>query len=400
MRQLRFVGPGDDSSHVVVQEIDGDEQFALSVGDDLRAALRSLPWPKAVPAAAPPTSARGNDVPLTPRDIQVRVRAGESPDVLAAEAGVSPDRIQRFAYAVIQERLRITSEARRARARQGGPEGPFVIFGEAVDERFEAHGIDRSTVSWDAVRPGEGPWTVTASWLGGDSTRTASWTFLLGARTLVADDDTATELLSDRPVSRPTPQIVDPPAPPPSPIDLDAPESAAQSAPTTSRDNVRRLPSRPDDQFFDQDAPDSPAYSAPVTPLASFFAPAATRDQDPVLPFGDDATLFAGDVAAPAELVGLDDDLAETMELPPAPSHAPLMPPAPEVGSPASIGLASAGPESGDADHPNRGGGAHANYGDGAPSNYGDGEEPDDGRPRARIPSWDDILLGVRRKQD
>ena len=328
MRQLHFVGPGEDSTYVVVQDLDGDEQFSLIADDDLRAALRNLPWPKAQPAPAAAPSSGRSDVMLTPRDIQVRVRAGESPEALALEAGVSTDRIQRFAYAVIQERLRITSEARRARSRRGGPDGEYVPFGETVDARFEAHGIANDSVSWDAVRVGDGPWTVTASWLGGDVSRRASWTFLLGARTLVPDDDTAMELLSDRPVTRPTPQVIDPPQAASLPA---APADAGNS-------NVRRLPPRPDDQFYDQDAQDADAFTAPITPLASFFAPPAADV--------DDGALF------PTPAIEEQDELVLI-----------------------------------EADEPAAGEGL--------------GPENDDSRSaRGRVPSWDDILLGVRRKQD
>jgi hypothetical protein len=352
MRELHFVEPGGDGAHLLVRDADG-EQFRLAVTDGLRAALRPAPWPRPQPidGAAPHA-----DVALTPRDIQVRVRAGELPEDLAAEAGVSTDRIQKFAFAVLQERSRVASEARRARARQGaGAESAgYVVFGEAVDARFAAHGIDPTTVLWDSVREGDSPWTVSAAWRSGEINGLARWTFQLGARIMTPLDDTATELLSDRPVTRPSAHVVEAPAP----VADDVEEAPAVPS------NVRRLPSRPDDQFFDQEALDDRASSAPpapVMPLSSFFAQPA--DETPSADaLADDAVSTATD-RLPAPPVGV--AAPESLDATPSPA-------------PAAEGLDALFP---------------------APEGAGRAAE-DDEQSRARIPSWDDILLGVRRKRD
>ena len=41
---------------------------------------------------------------------------------------------------------------------------------------------------------------ITAQWTGGESERTAQWSFNLSSRTVTAIDDTASDLLSDRPI--------------------------------------------------------------------------------------------------------------------------------------------------------------------------------------------------------
>jgi hypothetical protein len=203
MRELRPVGVGADSEHVVVETADGTEQFTLRI-DDLR---RCLPEP-----ASPPPSAPG----IPPREIQMRVRAGEAPNVLADEAGVSIDRVLLFAGPVLDERSRMADEARRARARQSTPEGQLVNFGETVDERFAAHGIDPVSVRWDSHRRDDGQWIVSAGWRGGDSERTAEWSFSLASRAVTPLDESATDLLSDRPIRPVVSAVPDLPAPRPS----------------------------------------------------------------------------------------------------------------------------------------------------------------------------------------
>lgn len=371
MQQLRLVAPSDDGTYLTVLSDATGEYFALPIDDALRIALRPthsdrLPRPMTLDGQAPPSAA------LTPREIQVRVRAGELPEDLAVEAGVSTDRIGRFATAVLQERSRVAAEARRARARRGGADGELVPFGEAVDDRFLTHGIDPGLVLWDAVRDADGPWTIKAAWTIGEVSGSASWTFELGPRLMTPDDETAAELLSDRPV------------PPRASLSAPPEHAAAQETAPASRStgNVRQLPSRQDDGFFDQEAVEAPADAdpmAPVTELASFFAPApapaAPAEHDPApqdyAPADPNApTDQIPRIEAEPAAAGQPAQSSETQ----APSDDGLFPaPGP------AVGLDELVPETLDLTGV---------------------QDDDSAERRARIPSWDDILLGVRRKRD
>ena len=209
MRSLRLVKSTDsDSGGAVVLQSEDGEQFELVMDDSLRGALggalgsaaRETPTadtPKDEPPATPvpPRTV----VALSPRDIQVRVRSGESPEDLAAETGNPLDRIMRFATAVLQERSRVGDEARRARARRDG-DGGLVPFGETVDRQFAAHDVDPQAVTWDAFRRPDGTWVVTAAWSMDGNDRQAQWTFSLAGRTVLPADNTAADLLSERPL--------------------------------------------------------------------------------------------------------------------------------------------------------------------------------------------------------
>ena len=130
----------------------------------------------------------------------MRVRAGASPQDLADNHDMTIESVLRFAGPVIAERIRIADEARRAKARRSTTEGQTVVFGEAVDGRFTAHGIDPNTVTWDSYRRDDGQWIVTAGWMGGDTDRVAEWVFHLATRNVTPLDETAADLLSDRPI--------------------------------------------------------------------------------------------------------------------------------------------------------------------------------------------------------
>jgi len=274
MRELRFVsgagGPGGPagSQHIVVETADGAEQFTLRI-DDL---YRHLP------PQPPPSAEAVTPSPIPPREIQMRVRAGEAPHELAEESGVSIDRVLMFAGPVLDERSRMADEARRARARRSTPDGQLVNFGEAVDERFAAHGIDPMAVRWDSHRRDDGQWIVSAGWRGGESERTAEWSFSLAARSVTPMDETASDLLSDRPI-RPVVAAV-PDLPLASTSTADAPTGplpfmVSEATPANHRSANHPSASRPpviverpaasEEPVFDQHAP--PAEDEPPLPL-------------------------------------------------------------------------------------------------------------------------------------
>src|SRR4051794_2042057 len=281
MRELRFVMPSEDDSHVVVEASSnvGFERFRLPITDELRAALSPAPSGSEPPADEPesrrpmPTPqvteapAEEAEAPaISPREIQVRVRAGELPEQIAETFDASLDWVLRFAGPVIEERGRLTDEARRARARRSTTDAQTVIFGETVDNRFSGHGIDPLLVQWDSYRRHDGQWVITAHWVGGDTERTAEWAFNLSSRTVTAIDETASDLLSDRPIR---------------PVFTDAPVTLTTAPPLAP--GVVAFPAQPNahtgplptrEQLFDQHAFSEAAPKA-LRPVASApsFAP-------------------------------------------------------------------------------------------------------------------------------
>jgi hypothetical protein len=262
--------------------------------------------------------------PITPREIQMRVRAGESPEELAEAVGMPVERVMRFAGPVVDERQRIADEARRARARRtGDAEGRLVLFGETVDARFAAHGIDAETVGWDARRRDDGEWLVVATWVGGESTHSAEWLFSRTARSVTPMDDAASDLLSDRPI-RP----VAPPEPT-RPVLVAAPPLAPGVVAFPPMPEAHTNPLPVVEEVFDQEAPPEGPRVLPPMP-ASVGRHTATYDEPP-LPLG---------IAEPAESIARVRNLGVSRR----------------------------------------------------------DESEDEKAARARVPSWDDILLGIRRK--
>lgn len=349
MRSLRYAGPGDDGSSVVVEAEDG-ERFSLYIGDDLRAAVSPPPAP------SPRRASASSGIPLTPREIQVRVRAGESAEDLAADSGSSLERVMRFAFPVLEERNRVGDEARRSRARRDG-DGALIPFGETVDRRLAAHGVDPQSVGWDSYRRADGTWLVIAMWPNGDTERQAHWAFSLTARTVLPADEAAADLLSERPL-RPVVQAVSEPSEESTTMPPPVEEVYDQEAGTYRRPPVAvaRIPDGP---------PADPAATPPATER----------------PFDDPA----GRAPSPAER---HEPATIDHDTPPLPLR---LADAPPEDYPDDVGVdiidVGAIDETIDAEParpPTRRGGGRGKA----------------AREQTRIPSWDDILLGVRRKND
>lgn len=208
MRPLRFVALNEDGTHLVLapdvpKAIDNGERFLVPVDDRLRAAARG------------DMSRLGQieielESTLRPRDIQSRIRAGETPEQVAAVAGVRVDKVLRYAYPVLQERERIAQQARHARVRlaDGTPAG---ALGEFMIEKLSLLDSDHRHAGWDARRLQDGSWEVLISWsVGNRQAITTRWWYDVSART-VTPADAETSAFAERPRSGQS-VIVAPPA--------------------------------------------------------------------------------------------------------------------------------------------------------------------------------------------
>jgi len=182
MRQLRLVGLAEEGDSLLLESPTG-ESYRLPLDERVRAACRGdLTRLGQIEIES--------DNPLRPREIQARVRAGESAEQVAASAGMALDRVLRFAYPVLQERSRVVAQARTAPVRPPASEQ----LGDLVEERLVGRGTDAATLEWDAWRREDGRWAVRLSWRHGDSAHAANWSLDLGRRALQPEDPAAEQL--------------------------------------------------------------------------------------------------------------------------------------------------------------------------------------------------------------
>jgi hypothetical protein len=204
MRTLRLVALSEDGKSVILSADgpdagDGGEKFELPIDDRLRAAARG--------------DARrltqidvdlGTELP--PRVIQARIRAGETPEQVAAASGTRVERIMRFAHPVIQERERIAEQSRDARVRLS--EGsPGVALSQFMTDRLRLIDSDIEAVTWDAYKSDDGSWQVTGAWRAGDKSGTTRWSFDLPSRTVSPSDAATTDFAEGTRLVRVVPDV-------------------------------------------------------------------------------------------------------------------------------------------------------------------------------------------------
>lgn len=250
MRALRVVGLGEDGKSVICEDPARGERFELPADERLRAAARG----DATRLGQIETDLESQ---MRPREIQSRIRSGESVEQVAAAAGVPEHRIERFAYPVLLERSRIADLAQRAHpVREDGPD--VQTLGEVVAHSFGLRGQDYSDTSWDAWKGDDGKWVVQLHWRAGRSDNSAHWSFHPGAHggTVSALDEHSMDLLDPNPnrqlrTVRPVTEL-------------------ARQALTVDNDNDTRRqavgavePVRPE-QSYQPPAPPEPTYREPA----------------------------------------------------------------------------------------------------------------------------------------
>ena len=189
MRGARLVGLSPDGRFVIVATESGEE-LAIAADDRLRAALRGGP-------AASEKLEIEMESALSPREIQTRIRSGESVADVARVAGVDRDRVERFAAPVIAEREHVAGLAMTSSARRRGETSAHRTLRGALAERLLARGIDIDSVVWDSYRLDDGRWSVTADYRSGETARQAVFFFDVAGRYSVAGNDEGRWVLGD-----------------------------------------------------------------------------------------------------------------------------------------------------------------------------------------------------------
>ena len=196
VQDLTLVGLSEDKQRLVLVS-DAGEEFTLPADARLRAALRG-------------EHARLGQLEITmdsalrPRDIQARIRAGESPEDVAAAAQTTrrQDHGVRRAGAG-RARPRRRPRAARLRAPQGRRAARPGTLGDAVAEQLRApQRRPRRRVEWDAWRREDGRWTLVADYRSGERSRHAEFIFDAPGSYVVAENDEARWLVGEQPSAR------------------------------------------------------------------------------------------------------------------------------------------------------------------------------------------------------
>jgi hypothetical protein len=187
MHELRLVAVSEDGSYAILAVPGRGGRYSLPIDDRLR------------------TVARGQfsrlaqyeievESPLRPKEIQDRIRAGETADEIADAAGLPIERVRRYEGPVLAEREYRAQEAQRATVRNPGDSGPGPRLGEVVAERLADLGTSLDDARWDSRKRPDGNWQVQLTFLVDGRPQMAEWVFDPRRRHIAPDDDHAARL--------------------------------------------------------------------------------------------------------------------------------------------------------------------------------------------------------------
>lgn len=193
MQYLTPMGLSEDGKRLLLLSPAGEE-FAVPVDTRLRAALRG-------DNERPGQLEKKMESALRPRDIQSRIRAGESPEDVAAAARTTVEAIMAFATPVLAERAHVAHTALKAsiRRRSGESSSAGRTLGEAAELFFSDHKLHDEDVEWDAWRTPDSRWMLVATYAVAGRARTAEFSHDLPGRYVVAENDEARILTGEVP---------------------------------------------------------------------------------------------------------------------------------------------------------------------------------------------------------
>src|SRR5215813_7802277 len=130
MHELRLVAVSEDGTYAVLEVPGRGGRFSLPIDDRLRAVARGQ-FSRLAQYEIEVES------PLRPKEIQERIRAGETADEIADAAGVPIERVRWFEGPVLAERAYVAQQAQAASVRRAGDSsGPGPRLGAIVPERL------------------------------------------------------------------------------------------------------------------------------------------------------------------------------------------------------------------------------------------------------------------------
>lgn len=347
MRELRFIAVSDDGSQLILQDNDSESVMTLPLDERVQAAIRG---------GRRPGQPEQPENTLRPRDIQARVRAGQTAEEVAASADVPLEKVLRFAGPVLAERAHVAGRAQGAVIRGSATDNPNRPLSEVVGEWVSRSDVDPESVEWDAYRRDDGKWQVIAVWIFEDDERHARFLFDPTGRSVVPDDDEARRIAG----------LVEP-------DEVAVPETAgtgqARLSVVNSEPEVepRQLSVAPDPEDEDDDEPAAPA------PAPAAAQRAVDEDEQPTAPVP-----MTAQRGGRGRLRGRNQPPAERLRLTDIADHV-------EVDEPPQRGARAA-----DASAQGQSG-AEA-----APAKPRSGKR----NKKPTVPSWDEIMFGRRERSD
>ena len=188
-QHLTLDAVSSDGKQLLLVDTEGSE-FTVDIDPRLRAALSDRPGRRLE---------NQMDSMLRPRDIQARIRSGESPESVADAAKTTVDKVMPYAAPVLAEREHVAERAQRSSIRRPTSDvsGGARTLGEAVGGRLRSLNVDPETVTWDAWRREDGRWSLVARFSTSGRDGRAELTYDQPGNFVLLDNDDARWLVGE-----------------------------------------------------------------------------------------------------------------------------------------------------------------------------------------------------------
>ena len=194
MSELRLTGKTEDGNHLALVYNEGNN-YSVRISDNLRATVNQ-PRLTSVPASDASET-------MSVREIQRRLRAGESFEQVAREGQITVDKVERFSGPIMQEREYILDRARELVMRKDAYRSDLT-FSDVALAKLSPRGVDIDQISWNTWRLPDGIWHIELHFPNRDGSGVATWNFDMARRALEASDDNGAWLLDEELAARPT----------------------------------------------------------------------------------------------------------------------------------------------------------------------------------------------------
>ena len=193
MSELRLTGKTEDGNHLALVDNEGNT-YSVRISDTLRATVNQ-PRLTSVPTVEQTDT-------MSVKEIQRRLRAGESFEHVAREGQITVEKVERFAGPIMQEREYILDRARELVMRKDAYRADLT-FSDVVLAKLSPRGVDIDQISWNTWRLPDGIWHIELHFPNRDGSGIATWNFDLTKRALDASDDNGAWLLDEESPARP-----------------------------------------------------------------------------------------------------------------------------------------------------------------------------------------------------
>ncbi len=199
MRELGVEGLSEDHRFLIVRDPVTDERLRIPIGAESADVQPQFSDPASEPAGDVSHAATVSEQPmvthLSPREIQTRVRRGETVDDIVESSGMAVNTVDAFAGPVLAERAHMARQAGRTTVRRKHVTGTGVRLEDLIAENLRAQGGTIEGAEWDAFRREDGRWTVIVT--PPSSEVTATFLYDIEGRYVLPVDESAHDLVGD-----------------------------------------------------------------------------------------------------------------------------------------------------------------------------------------------------------